>query len=247
MPENPQEPQEYDAVLGGKNPPPVDGAVLGGIEGVKHRLASEVVEVRVTALQDALNYGDAGLDLVIKALQDESKQVKDLAVELLRKREQVKAKSALLAYLLETQPHDAKTYNERGLIRQDIGDLKGAIADFSEAMQIFIYNIDFVYNRGFCRQQLGDIQGAIKDYDRVIFKNNQYADAYLNKGICYQDLRKYQKAKDNYLKFIYFKDDSVIAYYNLGLCSYNLKQIDLAFNYYCEAIEVDPKYPHSYM
>ncbi|MBV6622314.1 MAG: hypothetical protein KI793_05045 [Rivularia sp. (in: Bacteria)] len=35
MPENPQEPQEYDAVLGGKNPPLPDNEVLGGIEALK--------------------------------------------------------------------------------------------------------------------------------------------------------------------------------------------------------------------
>ncbi|MEL6459182.1 MAG: hypothetical protein AAFX46_18070 [Cyanobacteria bacterium J06636_27] len=57
----------YDAVLGGENPPLPDSVVLGGIEGVKRRFASKVVEVRIAALRDALNYGDAGLDLVIEA------------------------------------------------------------------------------------------------------------------------------------------------------------------------------------
>ena len=28
-------PREFDAVLGGHSPPPVEGAILGGIEGVK--------------------------------------------------------------------------------------------------------------------------------------------------------------------------------------------------------------------
>ena len=123
MPENPQEPQEYDAVLGGKNPPPVDGAVLGGIEGVKHRLASEVVEVRVTALQDALNYGDAGLDLVIEGLEDESTLVKDVAVDLLSDREETKARFALFAYQLKLEPNNGQIYNKRALLRQELDDL----------------------------------------------------------------------------------------------------------------------------
>jgi hypothetical protein len=29
-----KKPQEYDVVLGGNNPPPVDGLVLGGKEGI---------------------------------------------------------------------------------------------------------------------------------------------------------------------------------------------------------------------
>ncbi len=48
-------PKEYDAVMGGTNPPPIYGAVLGGIDGIKQRLASSVVEVQIAALSDALN------------------------------------------------------------------------------------------------------------------------------------------------------------------------------------------------
>ena len=35
MPENPNQPREYDAVLGGEAPPPLSGAVLGGVEGLR--------------------------------------------------------------------------------------------------------------------------------------------------------------------------------------------------------------------
>lgn len=48
-------PKEYDAVMGGTNPPPIYGAVLGGIDGIKKRLASSVVEVQIAALSEALN------------------------------------------------------------------------------------------------------------------------------------------------------------------------------------------------
>jgi hypothetical protein len=61
-------PKEYDAVMGGTNPPPIYSAVLGGIDAIKKRLASSVVEVQIAALSDALNYGDMGLDLARQAL-----------------------------------------------------------------------------------------------------------------------------------------------------------------------------------
>ncbi|MEO0933220.1 MAG: hypothetical protein AAFY21_05490 [Cyanobacteria bacterium J06641_2] len=63
--ENNQQPKPYDAVLGGKNPPPIDAAVLGGIEVVKLRLNNENPEVRIKALHQALNYGEPGLDLIM--------------------------------------------------------------------------------------------------------------------------------------------------------------------------------------
>ncbi|MCJ8281386.1 MAG: tetratricopeptide repeat protein [Rivularia sp. ALOHA_DT_140] len=248
MSDNPQEPREYDAVLGGENPPPDDGAVLGGIEGVKRRLASDVVEARISALRDALNYADAGLDLVIKALQDESPQIEDVAVELLSDREESKARFALLAYQIKIEPNNGHIYNKRALLRQELGDLQSAIADFSEAVYRLEYKAaEILYNRGLCRQQLGDFQGAIDDYDISILRNSKNINAYLNRGICWQSLKEYQKAKDNYLQVIFSKCDSVIVYYNLGVCSYNLKQANLAINYFSEAIEIDPNYPYSYI
>lgn len=42
MTNNQNEPREFDIVLGGEKPPPSQGAVLGGIEGVKQRLTSPV-------------------------------------------------------------------------------------------------------------------------------------------------------------------------------------------------------------
>ena len=99
MSENQNEPREYDAVLGGQNSIPVNAAVLGGIAGVKSRLASLIVEVRIAALSEALKYGAAGLDLIMQALHDESIQVKFTAYSLLKDRNHLKIKPQFQDYL----------------------------------------------------------------------------------------------------------------------------------------------------
>ncbi len=99
MTENPNQPREYDAVLGGKSQVPFGAAVLGGIPGVKSRLASPGVEVRITALSEALKYGDAGLDLIIGVLQDESMAAKFAAYSLLKDRDEPNIKEHLQKYL----------------------------------------------------------------------------------------------------------------------------------------------------
>lgn len=98
MSENPNQPRVYDAVLGGQAPPPLEGVVLGGIEGVKSRLASALVEARIAALSEALNYGETGLDLVIGALENSSRQVRNAAYVLLQQKTDLKAKQALQQY-----------------------------------------------------------------------------------------------------------------------------------------------------
>jgi formylglycine-generating enzyme required for sulfatase activity len=99
MTENPNQPREYDAVLGGESQVPFGAAVLGGIPGVKSRLASPIVDVRIAALSEALKYGDPGLDLIIGALQDESIQVKLTAYSLLKDRDEPNLKEQFQKYL----------------------------------------------------------------------------------------------------------------------------------------------------
>ncbi len=98
MPDHPNQPQEYDAVLGGQTPIPTGSAVLGGIESIKRRLASRFEGQRIATLSEALKYGEAGLDLVIGGLQDESVQIEKTAYLLLRERTEPRVKQALREY-----------------------------------------------------------------------------------------------------------------------------------------------------
>ncbi len=84
MTNNSQSPREYDAVLGGNSPPPIYGAVLGGIEGLKRRLETGNTQQRVDSLADAIKYGDAGIDLLIEALDDGEIEVRAKAFQLLQ-------------------------------------------------------------------------------------------------------------------------------------------------------------------
>jgi len=97
MTKKPNQPREYDAVLGGKNPPPVNAAVLGGIEGVKRRLAANDELVRVGAVRDAMKYGEAGLDVAIASLDDDFPQVRLAAIYALQEKLSHPKVKALLA------------------------------------------------------------------------------------------------------------------------------------------------------
>ena len=95
MPDHPNQPQQYDAVLGEQTPIRAGSAILGGLEGVNRHLDSAVEEQRIAALSEALKYGEAGLDLVILALQDESEKLRRAAYLLLRERTEPKVKQTL--------------------------------------------------------------------------------------------------------------------------------------------------------
>ncbi|MEH2184395.1 HEAT repeat domain-containing protein [Nostoc sp.] len=97
MTNNQNKPREFDAVLGGEASPTTD-AVLGGVEGIKKRLASPYAEIRVAALQDTLNYQTEGLNLVIHSLHDCSRKVRQAAYNLLRDRIEPQVKQVLQEY-----------------------------------------------------------------------------------------------------------------------------------------------------
>ncbi len=100
------QPRPDDAVLGGQAPPPVDAAVLGGLSGVEQRLARAD-----EALFEAFQYGEAGLGLIIQALENKSREVRDIAYFLLTQSPSEMAKQALWNYLPYKQMKCLYTFN----------------------------------------------------------------------------------------------------------------------------------------
>jgi hypothetical protein len=91
-------PNEQDAVLGGDSPAPAQAAVLGGIGQVEKRLASDSLETKFIALRECLNYGKAGIDHILRALNDPSPRIQYEAYRILRGRSEPQIKEALHHY-----------------------------------------------------------------------------------------------------------------------------------------------------
>lgn len=71
----------------------------------------------------------------------------------------------------------ALTYSRRGLSRAKLGDLEGALKDFTTAISLDQGLSELYNNRGFTRYKLGDFDGAIEDYKQayeICRKKNVY-------------------------------------------------------------------------
>ncbi|MEG4518219.1 MULTISPECIES: PspA/IM30 family protein [unclassified Microcoleus] len=141
--ENHDQPKPYDAVKGGQLPPPVGGVVLGGLAGVKHRLSSSVSEHRIAALRETLNYGDAGLKIVIKICQSETGLVQRAACDLLRQRLNSIAREKLQAFVASSSDSEAKVDSKVDSTEKILKHSSGAVSEknydrqMSEAELIF--------------------------------------------------------------------------------------------------------------
>ena len=139
MLENLDQPKPYDAVRGGQLPPPVDGVVLGGLAGVKHRLSSSVSEHRIAAVRETLNYGDAGLKIVIQICQSETGPVQRAACDLLRKRLSSIAREKLQAFVAPSSDSEAEVDSNQKILDRSSGAVseKNDDRQLSEAELIF--------------------------------------------------------------------------------------------------------------
>ena len=62
------------------------------------------------------------------------------------------------------------------------GDYQGAVAAYTQAIELNPNYAEAYYNRGFTRAKLGDKQGALADYNEALRINPNYAKAYYNRG-----------------------------------------------------------------
>lgn len=146
-----KQPQTYDLVLGGNNPPPTSNLVLGGIEGVKKRLANQDIKQQLTALSEALDYQEEGLDVVIDIWQKRSGKLKWDAYRLLKQKTEPKVKKALQDYNpwlhLECQ-HELKQHSDSVRCVSICADGKRLVSS-GEDRQIVFWNIkteQVIYN-----------------------------------------------------------------------------------------------------
>ncbi|MEG4271270.1 MULTISPECIES: PspA/IM30 family protein [unclassified Microcoleus] len=137
--ENHDQPKPYDAVRGGQLPPPVGGVVLGGLAGVKHRLSSSVSEHRIAALRETLNYGDAGLKIVIQICQSETGPVQRAACDLLRQRLNSIAREKLQAFVASSSDAETELDSTEKILKHSSGAVseKNYDRQMSEAQLIF--------------------------------------------------------------------------------------------------------------
>ena len=73
-------------------------------------------------------------------------------------------------------------YNQRAKNRVKLDDYKGAISDFTKAIEIDPKFVRAYVNRGEARIDVHDLQGAILDFNQAIVIDPEMADAYYSRG-----------------------------------------------------------------
>jgi len=156
-----------------------------------------------------------------------------------------KEAAAAINKAIELSPR-AAFYNNRGNVRNELGDKQGAIDDYNQAIKINPNYANAYYNRGNVRDDLGDKQGAIDDYNLAIKINPNYALAYNNRGNARADLGDKPRAIDDFNQAIKFNPNYALAYSNRGTVRYELGDKPGAIDDFNQAIKFNPNYANAY-
>jgi tetratricopeptide (TPR) repeat protein len=159
---------------------------------------------------------------------------------------------------------DAMVFSRWGLDKYNAGDYKGAVVDFSLAINAHPENQNFYLMRGTAYEDMGDDIEAEKDFKRAIELENTGSVSTYRLGMLYSRKKDFENAikwlKVSYENAIdvnldhlglgnnniFFVAKKVIAG-NLGNFLTQIKRIDEGFEYLEEAIKIDPNYSNPYI
>ena len=134
----------------------------------------------------------------------------------------------------------AETYFNWGNTKQDLGDYKGAINDYTHGIQLRPDYATAYILRGTAKDALGQHFLAIDDYDKAIELEPDNTTAYILRGTTKDTLGEHEAALYDYDKAIKLDPDDATAYVLRGMAKYSLGLDQDAISDYDKAIELEP-------
>lgn len=130
---------------------------------------------------------------------------------------------------ISLNPEYGELYYDRAVVKDILGDYRGAILDYTKAIELNYEHFTSVYlSRGLVKHMLGDYRGAIKDFDRAIMDNPKDSIAYTAKGRSRISLGSFQEAVNECSKAINIDSKGVdgMSYACRGIALINNGQKD---------------------
>lgn len=154
--------------------------------------------------------------------------------------------SAAAGQAPKSAPRSAGGYLSRGDARWKKGNLDGAIADYTKAIELDPSFAAAYFNRGAVRNRKDDSEGAMADYSKAIELNPNLADAYLYRGILRFDKGDLDTALVDFNKVLELNPRSAQAYNHRGGVRDRKGDLDGAIADCSKALALDPSYVEAY-
>jgi tetratricopeptide (TPR) repeat protein len=141
---------------------------------------------------------------------------------------------------------DAKSYVEAGIADGKKGDLNGATANFTQAVQTDPNYAPAHFNLGLAYAIQNKSNDALAEYSKAIQLDPKYAQAYYQRGTLKGQTADFDGAISDFNQVITLNPDFGPAYYNRGHVQYFKGDLDTALAQINQAISLTPGFPYSY-
>jgi len=131
-------------------------------------------------------------------------------------------------------------YSNRGIGKVRIGDLAGAIEDFSSALDRNPKFVDAYRNRGIARQLTGDFDRAIADFNQALRYDPKSAALYNARGTALFSKDEHDRAIVDFNSALAIDSGFVKAYVNRGLAQMYRRRLDRAIADFNEVVRLQP-------
>lgn len=114
-------------------------------------------------------------------------------------------------------------YLERAIQRFEGGYYKGAVEDYTNALNIDPKDAEIWLGRGLAREKLKDYEGAFSDYTRAIDIREDFFKAWINRGNVLYKLERYSDAIDDFNVALIYQANYAPAVYNRAMAKMRMK------------------------
>ena len=117
-------------------------------------------------------------------------------------KERIITASIILCFVVTTLTYaqTVEDYFNSGKAKSNLEDYRGAIQDYTKAIELNPNHTYAYNNRGIAKVELEDYSGAIQDYTKAIELNPNHAYAYYSRGNAKVQLQDYRGAMQDYIK-----------------------------------------------
>src|SRR6185503_12408546 len=155
--------------------------------------------------------------------------------------QQINGCSEVIRSGLETPPHLAVAFYNRGVVLQGQGEIEHAIADYDRAAQLDPTLPDPLAARGAAHFAKADFAGALADYDAALRTRPANVDALIGRGAAHAALDDVPAAIADYDRALEIAPSSTEALEARGLAHAKLGEPERAAADESRAIAIDPR------
>ena len=142
---------------------------------------------------------------------------------------------------------DCYTFFFRGIAKYNLGDLRGAKADFDRCIRVNPVFTSGYHYRAIAESRMGDYDSALADLEKALTLRPGFSGLYYSRGVTYFLSRQFENAVADFDYYINHEPKDPSAYLNRGASRLYLKDTLAALSDYNKAIRLDRFDPEGYL